>query len=141
MIETSFFILCYSCIVTFSTIILYFALRNSPFYRSLTCSHISYFLFLFSYQYIYQQYSQYIEHGQEIKYVTLNINGVTKWFLTHRSLKQCQKGISEYNLIYKQGISANTIHPNKKRTSLHNWNIRYLVLHLGLWGIWYNRAW
>ena len=58
-------------------------------------------------------YTQYIEYCQEIGYV--NIKVVIK-MISYTPFYETlfKKGITEYNLIFKQGFSANTIHRIKK---------------------------
>ena len=66
----------------------------------------------------YANYTQYIKHSQEIKYVTLTIiidrGGV--YLISYKPFFETlfRKNITEYELIFKHGISANTIHRMKK---------------------------
>jgi DNA-binding Xre family transcriptional regulator len=58
-------------------------------------------------------YTQFIAYCQEIGYVNIKVVikmiGYTPFYET-----LFKKGITEYNLIFKQGFSANTIHRIKK---------------------------
>ena len=58
-------------------------------------------------------YTQYFEYCQEIKYD--NIKLVIK-MISYAPFYETlfKKGITEYNLIFKQGFSANTLHRMKK---------------------------
>ena len=62
----------------------------------------------------YHNYTQYIRYSQEVKYDTLCVEG-------HRMISYkpfydtlLKKNITEYQLIFKQGVSANTLHRMKK---------------------------
>lgn len=65
-------------------------------------------------------YTQYIKHSQVIKYVSVCVVDVKETemmnLISYEPLFETmqKKGITEYNLIYKQGMSANTIHRIKK---------------------------
>ena len=53
--------------------------------------------------------SQHIEHYQSFKYGKIDmVIKMISYKPFYRTL--LEKGVTEYNLIYKQGISANTIH-------------------------------
>ena len=58
-------------------------------------------------------YTQYIKYSQEVKYA--NIFLVIK-MISYRPFYETlfKKGITEYNLIFKQGFSANTFHRMRK---------------------------
>ena len=58
-------------------------------------------------------YTQYIKYSQEVKYA--NIILVIK-MISYRPFYETlfKKGITEYNLIFKQGFSANTFHRMRK---------------------------
>ncbi len=58
-------------------------------------------------------YTQYIKYCQEVEYV--NIISVIK-MISYKPFYDTlfKKGITEYNLIFKQGFSANTFHRMKK---------------------------
>ena len=58
-------------------------------------------------------YTQFIKHSQGVKYV--NIFKVMK-MISYKPFYETlfRKGITEYNLIFKQGFSANTLHRIKK---------------------------
>ena len=61
----------------------------------------------------FQNYTQYFEYCQGVKYD--NIKMVMK-MISYAPFYDTlfKKGITEYNLIFKQGFSANTIHRIKK---------------------------
>ncbi len=58
-------------------------------------------------------YTLFIEYSQEVKYD--KINAVMK-MISYKPFYETlfKKGITEYNLIFKQGFSANTLHRIKK---------------------------
>ena len=61
-------------------------------------------------------YTQYIKHCQEVEYVimtktTLGVTALISYDPFYRTL--LRKNITEYHLIFKQGISANTLHRMK----------------------------
>ena len=62
---------------------------------------------------LYEYYTQYIEYCQEVEYDI--INPVMK-MISYKPFYETlfRKGITEYNLIFKQGFSANTLHRIKK---------------------------
>ena len=58
-------------------------------------------------------YTLYFEYSQEVKYVKIIM--VMKMISYNPFYKTLfEKGITEYNLIFKQGFSANTLHRIKK---------------------------
>ncbi len=58
-------------------------------------------------------YTLYFEYSQEVKYVKIIM--VMKMISYNPFYKTLfEKGITEYNLIFKQGFSANTLHRMKK---------------------------
>ncbi len=62
-------------------------------------------------------YTQYIEYSQEVKHAKLFLSEervvcLISYDPLFATMKR--KGITEYNMIFKQGISANTIHRLKK---------------------------
>ena len=61
----------------------------------------------------FPHYTQYFEYCQEIKYGTLTL--VMK-MISYKPFYETlfKKGVTEYQLIFKQGFSANTIHRMKK---------------------------
>ena len=61
----------------------------------------------------FQNYTQYFEYCQEIKYDNI---GMVMKMISYAPFYDTlfKKGITEYNLIFKQGFSANTIHRIKK---------------------------
>ena len=68
--------------------------------------------------YGYINYTQNIEYCQEVKYDT--IKEVMK-MISYKPFYETlyKKGITEYNLIFKQGFSANTIHRIKKGEAIN----------------------
>ena len=58
-------------------------------------------------------YTQYFEYCQEIKYVKIALVII---MISYKPFYETlfKKGITEYNLIFKQGFSANTLHRIKK---------------------------
>lgn len=66
----------------------------------------------------HQNYSQYFKHSQEIEYD--NVDSVIEMISYKPFYKTLlSKGITEYNLIYKQGFSANTLHRMKKGEAIN----------------------
>lgn len=65
---------------------------------------------------MFPYYTQYIKYSQVIKYVNVGIEMEMIILISYEPLFKTmqKKGITEYNLIYKQGMSANTIHRIKK---------------------------
>ena len=63
-------------------------------------------------------YTQYFKYSQEIKYD--NIKMVIK-MISYKPFYETlfKKGITEYNLIFKQGFSANTLHRMKKGEAIN----------------------
>ena len=63
-------------------------------------------------------YTQYFEYCQEVKYD--NIKKVIK-MISYKPFYETlfKKGITEYNLIFKQGFSANTLHRMKKGEAIN----------------------
>jgi len=61
----------------------------------------------------YHNYTQCVKYSQEVKYA--NIILVIK-MISYRPFYETlfKKGITEYNLIFKQGFSANTFHRMRK---------------------------
>ncbi len=61
-------------------------------------------------------YTQYIKYSQVIKYANVGMEMEMIILISYEPLFKTmqKKGITEYNLIYKQGMSANTIHRIKK---------------------------
>ena len=61
----------------------------------------------------YHNYTQSVKYSQEVKYA--NIILVIK-MISYRPFYETlfKKGITEYNLIFKQGFSANTFHRMRK---------------------------
>lgn len=61
----------------------------------------------------YSNYTQYIKYSQEVKYAIICL--VIK-MISYKPFYETlfKKGITEYNLIFKQGFSANTFHRMKK---------------------------
>ncbi len=61
-----------------------------------------------------EYYSQYIEHCQEVDYdkIEKTVVGGAHILISYRPFYSTlfKKNITEYNLIYRQGLSANTIH-------------------------------
>lgn len=66
----------------------------------------------------YNNYTQHIECSQEVKYA--NIVSVVK-MISYKPFYETllKKGITEYNLIFKQGFSANTFHRMKKGEAIN----------------------
>ncbi len=63
--------------------------------------------------YVLINYTQNIEYCQEVEYDTLTaVMGMISYKPFYETL--FQKGITEYNLIFKQGFSANTLYRIKK---------------------------
>ena len=62
---------------------------------------------------IQHNYTQQVEYSQEVKYD--NIFSVMK-MISYKPFYETlfRKGITEYNLIFKQGFSANTFHRMKR---------------------------
>lgn len=58
-------------------------------------------------------YTQYIRHSQELEYDNMTM---VMQMISYKPFYETlfKKGVTEYNLIYKQGFSANTIHRMKK---------------------------
>lgn len=65
-----------------------------------------------------KNYTQYFEYCQEIKYVIINL--VIR-LISYKPFYETlfKKGITEYNLIFKQGFSANTLHRIKKGEAIN----------------------
>ena len=63
-------------------------------------------------------YTQYFKYSQEVKYD--NIEMVIK-MISYKPFYETlfKKGITEYNLIFKQGFSANTLHRMKKGEAIN----------------------
>ena len=63
-------------------------------------------------------YTQYFKYSQEVKYD--NIKMVIK-MISYKPFYETlfKKGITEYNLIFKQGFSANTLHRIKKGEAIN----------------------
>ena len=63
-------------------------------------------------------YTQYFKYSQEVKYD--NIEKVMK-MISYKPFYETlfKKGITEYNLIFKQGFSANTLHRMKKGEAIN----------------------
>ncbi len=66
----------------------------------------------------HRYYTQYIEYCQEVDYD--KIKSVIK-LISYKPFYETlfKKGITEYNLIFKQGFSANTIHRIKKGEAIN----------------------
>lgn len=61
----------------------------------------------------YHNYTQFIKYSQEVKYVKiLSVIKMISYTPFYETL--FKKGITEYNLIFKQGFSANTFHRMRK---------------------------
>ncbi len=67
---------------------------------------------------MYFNYTQNIEYCQEVEYV--KIKSVMK-MISYKPFYETllKKGITEYNLIFKQGFSANTLHRIKKGEAIN----------------------
>ena len=64
-------------------------------------------------------YTQYFKYSQDIKYD--NIKMVMKKMISYEPFYETlfKKGVTEYNLIFKQGFSANTFHRMKKGEAIN----------------------
>ena len=62
---------------------------------------------------VHSNYTLLIEHSQGVKYVNIIL---VMQMISYKPFYKTlfQKGITEYNLIFKQGFSANTLHRIKK---------------------------
>ena len=65
-----------------------------------------------------RNYTQFIEYCQEVKYDSITV--VMK-MISYKPFYETlfRKGITEYNLIFKQGFSANTLHRIKKGEAIN----------------------
>lgn len=61
----------------------------------------------------FPKYTQYIEHSQESQYDKIQL---VIWMISYKPFYETlfKKNVTEYNLIYKQGFSANTLHRIKQ---------------------------
>ena len=67
---------------------------------------------------IYFKYTQYIKYTQRVKYDMMFLE--ERYMISYEPFFQTllKKKITEYQLIYKEGISANTLHRMKKGLSI-----------------------
>jgi len=67
---------------------------------------------------LFNNYTQYVKYSQEVKYD--NIKMVIE-MISYKPFYETlfKKGITEYNLIFKQGFSANTLHRMKKGEAIN----------------------
>ena len=63
-------------------------------------------------------YTQYFKYSQEIKYDNIKMVII---MISYKPFYETlfKKGITEYNLIFKQGFSANTLHRIKKGEAIN----------------------